>query len=746
MVHQNQTAADMIDRSAVIREFSRGVGTPTNKEMKTNSEEGQVEESSKQVPMDPTIKANKQEESSRRSLLSPHKIACIQIEQTEQKKRVQPPCHCHSCSAFFWFAGADSPSLVALEKGKAAADVQLWTENSLKKSKDIRRGLTQYGATLRKRWTKKFSSTKGQHIKLLANVQAALKERDAGNEMEESAWFTMTEPFGSNARARMLTTALNPDHLLECPENLFEQFENRSKHPSQLFYADYHCMYSVSAHRTTLRHSFIPGAFNVTAEKYGQWQDWHDEEVHRFQAVAASVSYLVFESQSEIMNVLWEIFSNLADKLPLPNSNTPSNTDQEQDEASEPIPLPSFIDPQSLYTDLPSRKFTIQDAYQLCNDQLNYCVTELTKLRQSPTAFNRRRNQSEQLQKMAGSCERFVPYLLLVEPQERVLWWLLIVAEARSLLHALKRSREDGTATSRLLYVSKFKSLVTTIRHRSDQLLQIARAQGLNNAKLGTVVPFSVSRRWGDVNKFLREIAFSEPLWKSRFTNQIACKGVIKAIINDLPRVHVFIQEWGNEGMLITRVQEVLMACEPTIVVHGVEGFDEDEHVRHKLYPNLTSHEHKISMQARTQFLATAISAFDEHTDTRFTASDLSELWTLCQRLSLVFYKGLGFDEECLDQAEDVWVCTDPGEVAESGAKLLQPRKKNGHPAVPAAFHTTIPHHIGEEKVSGRKLTVRTRSKLVPVASDSSQSPLRQPTPSTEPTEAETLEELRIPV
>lgn len=306
MVHQNQTAADMIDRSAVIREFSRGVGTPTNKEMKTNSEEGQVEESSKQVPMNPTTKANKQEESSQRNLLSPHKIACIQIEQLEQKKRVQPPCHCHSCSAFFWFAGADSPSLVALEKGKAAADVQLWTENSLKKSKDIRRGLTQYGATLRKRWTKKFSSTKGQHIKLLANVQAALKERDAGNEMEESAWFTMTEPFGSNARARMLTTALNPDHLLECPENLFEQFENRSKHPSQLFYADYHCMYSVSAHRTTLRHSFIPGAFNVTVEKYGQWQDWHDEEVHRFQAVAASVSYLVFESQSEIMNVLWE--------------------------------------------------------------------------------------------------------------------------------------------------------------------------------------------------------------------------------------------------------------------------------------------------------------------------------------------------------------------------------------------------------------------------------------------------------
>lgn len=74
-------------------------------------------------------------------------------------------------------------------------------------------------------------------------------------------------------------------------------------------------MRSASIHRPLMQRLHIPGTFAITATEYGTWHEREEANVHFLHAIAASVSILVFESQSHILNILWEVLIHLADGL-----------------------------------------------------------------------------------------------------------------------------------------------------------------------------------------------------------------------------------------------------------------------------------------------------------------------------------------------------------------------------------------------------------------------------------------------
>lgn len=258
---------------------------------------------------------------------------------------------------------------------------------------------------------------------------------------------------------------------------------------------------------------------------------------------------------------------------------------------------------------------------------------------------------------------------------------------------------------------------MTTIRLRSDLLLRDAAAQGIKDAKPGVVVPASVIRMWGDAQRFLVDFAFCEPQWRTRFINRLATIGILKSVVEDLPRVHQLVQEWANEGLLITRVEEVLMACNPTILTHKLEPFDQEDHVRHLLNSAGSSDAEDALLFGRDVALTALLSRASEQSEGEKASLKLCEIWERYQELVLCFYLCRGFRPECIEKVEDVWVCTDPGEVVESRPEPRPVRRAGRRPTRPA-FHTTIPHHSGEERASARKLTTRTRTRLNPELSE----------------------------
>lgn len=613
-----------------------------------------------------------------------------------------------------------------LNRDKAITDVRAWVKNSLEKSEKIALGLRYHGKTLRKRWQRKFTSSKQQHIKLINDVHASLAKQCGGEDdkKDKSNWYTRHEPFGKNARSGMLTLGLDPDSLIEEPDNLFRQLEARSKHPAQLFYTDFHCANSAS-NDGLIKQYFVPGTFNITAQDYGAWQEWSDEKVHSFQTVAASVAFLVFESQSEILNALWEIFDRLSYGLSLPVEGLTPQDAEDQQETLEPIPLVTFIDAPSLYVRFPGRKFSLQDVYQICSDQLSYASAELTTLRKSRMAFDRRTKASKEIHKAAGSCVRFIAYQVLVEPHERVLWWLFIVEEAQTLSGDFRQWKEMRTATSHLHYIESFKSFVATIRRRSDHLLRNILAQDLDDALPGSIMPLSLTRTFADIDKFLVHYAFAEPWWKTRIANRISYHGALKPVLKDLPYVHTLVQEWAEEALLITRIQEVLMACEPTILLHHMEPLNQQDRARNKLCPPAPSYPHETKMRERSAPLARFFfPGAGEQSGEAASTPGLSAIWETYQQNSLYFYEKEGFRQEWLEKVEDVWIRTDPGEAIDNKRKPERRRQRKETPTTPT-FETRIPHQIGEERPSARKLTLRTRTRLNPGICDE--------TPSTPP-------------
>lgn len=86
-----------------------------------------------------------------------------------------------------------------------------------------------------------------------------------------------------------------------------------------------------------MKRFYIPDVFAITTTEYGIWQEWEDTKVYFFRAVAASVSILVFESQSHILNMFCKVLDQLACGLSFSAAEPSEQDRRDQNETSEQI-------------------------------------------------------------------------------------------------------------------------------------------------------------------------------------------------------------------------------------------------------------------------------------------------------------------------------------------------------------------------------------------------------------------------
>ncbi|KAK5955332.1 hypothetical protein OHC33_004014 [Knufia fluminis] len=635
-----------------------------------------------------------------------------------------PPCYCVSCSVDFWtrgFAGL-------LDHEVAASRVQQWVSNIFAKSQNIAQYLRQE-KSLRRRWIRKSVS---QRIQILTNacpsltthneITALLGER--GPSQKRKQW---VKP----SRLGLLISILVLDDLSAQPDLLFDHLLDRIRHPSQHFLADYMRVESAAHYTNSLKHPYIFGTFQISEDSnYGRWREWEDRAVHQFEAVVAPFSFLVFESQSKILDVLFEVVSQLAEGLSVSAGQEDTfAVGRYVGERSE-MAAPSLEEVRSLYTLFPQSAICLETARDIALVQVEEVSVAFKCLRTDNTLFAERLRASYALRNATRTFTRntsptaLVATLVLAEPHDRATLWAMIRTQFARLLKA-RGDRGGLSADGYRLYIDEFKVTFAMLYQRFYQLMYTAGVFCSDPISPEVIIPGGfLNGRW-TVQSWLCEYFFPPFAQKSRILALRHMQVRFEQQAEDVRFINDVVKEWIEEVLVVRRVLEILHACEPTVQLHFLDPLEMPRTVWYNMCPSLSVKQHENRMEERGQALKNILYPVTDYTlptgrrDAAWHAKQtsardaLKQTWTKYGKLTLEYWKQKGSKEEWLKAIEATLPYSGHDENPSTPRPAVEPRTPTKRQVTtPPMTPTSIPHQYLPEGASERKLTKKKRGEL----------------------------------
>lgn len=655
------------------------------------------------------------------------------------RHNILPPCYCVSCSKYFWNHVKDGfPRL--LDQNLAASQVQGWVENTMAKSQSITQALARHEQALRRRWTKKHAGQRRQiltkacpSLMTYRGLEALLAERSPGQKRSK-----LTKP----GRRSILTSILILDELVEDPNLLFEHLHDRTQHPSRHFLADFMRVESAALYKDLLEHPYIFGAFQITNDPaYGKWREWEDGPIHRFEAVAAPYSVLVFESQSHILDILSEVVLQVIEGLPPSAGQEQKLLSRRCSSDPQPLSLPSLDGIGSLYTRFPQPQFSFEIAHETACSEAFRALSIMKNLRADNFTFTERMKSCQALRNATRvltpgtSQNALVASLILAVPHDRLVSWMNITHQFKSLQEA-EHSKADYLTEGQQSYTHAFKTLTAMLFHRFYQLTYLAEVFCGNAVTPEALIPAGfLNGRW-TARSWLQEYFFGLPTQPIRIMALRYLQVRFEQQQEDVRFMNDLIKEWLDEVLVIRRVLEILQACEPTVRQYFLEPFDGPRSMWYNMCPDLSVGHYEDSMEDRGEELDNLLRPLAEYTlptgrrDATWHAKKdsaeklLRDTWSRYEEVTVGYWKRQKFKPSWLNVVRFAMAATEPEEAPDASPSVSEPRSPSKKQVIPSPMTpTSIPHQHVPEAVSERKLTRKKRDELNPPAEHEDEKP-----------------------
>lgn len=650
--------------------------------------------------------------------------------------RPEPPCLCYSCSKLFWNYGK---GFVHVVKNQIASEwVTNWSRNTIHKAIEISNCLKRYEKSLRKRWSKKKIAERKNILKKIYPMMLSYQTLQK--------LLVNRQTLDPQHRKGFLTSNFNVDDLGSDPELLFQHLKNRAyHHPSAWFFTDFMRIVDMVSSRTYLHVEYAFGAFNITANDYGVWQEWRDHAVHQFEMVSAPMAMLVFESQSEILNVLHQVVGELVSDLQTPMAPILNDPHNWYALSTTPITTPEFFQVKSIFSEPSLPTFTFHQAVQLSKEQHAQYTENLAKLRSSNSNFVERIKLSSELEDASGKSlwnkQALIAYHTLAAPHERVIWWNLIAQSIELLAQRQVVSRKLNTNSAMNAYMEMFLEVNQIMHNRSEQLERIMKGCCYVVAKAHMIVPSEFIQikdedgqhgkeliRWISRNytqdHTLAQHAISQDLLQNMFEEDSRNTGM----------VHPIFQEWLQEQVALRRVTAVLMACDPTRGLYQYQPFDQFWSMWEAMYPEgsgrvmyhsvLAERGEKIRACIRPDLKGYTLPSGPKneswHEKHGAAVAALHETWAKYEKATMKYYeKTRGFKAPWLDLVSQVMRDTEPEQpaspasVAETPTAPLSTTTEAEATSSSLAM-SSIPHYSSEVIVVAKTITKKKQKELNP--------------------------------
>jgi len=677
------------------------------------------------------------------------------IEQTNHRiLRPKPPCFCYACSKLFWNYGK---GFVYVIKHQTATEwVTSWSRNTIQKAIEISNCLKRYEKSLRKRWSKKKSAERKNILKKICPMMLSHQtlQKLLVNKLA----------LDPHHRKGFVTSNLNIDDLGADPEVLFQHLKNRAgHHPSAWFFTDLMRIVDMVSSRTYLHVEYAFGAFNVTADDYGLWQEWRDDAIHRFEMVSAPLAMLVFESQSAILDILHHVVGELVSDLQTPMAPITNNPHNWYTLSTSPITVPEFSQVKSIFSEPSLPTLTFQEAVHLSKKQYGQYVQGFATLRCSNSKFVERVKLSSELQDASGNSlwdkRALIAYHTLAAPHDRVIWWNLIAQSIELLAERQVVCHKLNTNSAIRAYLDMFVEVNQILYNRSQQLERIMMGCCYVVAKAHVVVPsefIQIKNENEGHGKELIDWIVRNYTQDHTLAQYSVSQDLLQKMFEEDPRntgmVHPIFQEWLQEQVALRRVTAVLMACDPTRGQYQYQPFDQFWSMWEAMYPEnsgrvmyhsvLAERGEKIRACIRPDLKGYTLPSGPKnkswHEKHGAAVAALHETWAKYEKATMKYYeKTRGFKAPWLDLVSQVLRETDPEQPA-------APASATETPAAPPSTTTeaeatssslavsSIPHHSSEVIVVPKTLTKKKQKELNPPSDfeeEVATPPAEEPTP-----------------
>jgi len=658
------------------------------------------------------------------------------------RHNILPPCYCISCAKYFWDYFKEGFTEL-LDHNVAASRVRDWTDNIMAKSKSIMQALKQHEKALRRRWIKKNSY---QRRKILEKACPSLMTfQGLASLLEERRPGQKGTKFAKPGRTSILISILILDELVANSDLLFEHLHDRTKHPSQHFFADFMRVESAALYKDFLAHPYIFGTFQITNdEDYGQWRTWEDGPVHRFEAVATPYSILVFESQSIMLDVLSKVLSELMVGLPASVDHGRNLVHNQSSAGYQPVTLPSLETCGSIHTTFPQITSCLKVAWNVTINQLEKVVDALSELKTNNSTFIERVRASQALRNATRaftpgtSRKALAAVVVLAEPHDRVVTWLDVVRQFE-VVAKTQDTTQNPTAEAHCQFMHEFKTLSAMLHHRFNQLLFTVGIICDDPISPDAIIPAGLLSEQWTIGGWLRSYFLSPPTQAIRIMALRHMEICCKQQGQDVRYINELVREWIDEVLVIRKVLEVLHAYRPTVHIHSLEPFNAPQTLWYNMCPSQNIRQYQHRMEQRGEELIGVLLPATEYTMPRgrrdaawytkqASARDvLRDTWTRYGEITLEYWKRKGFQPAWLDMISATLACAEPKDTDSASQpphEASSPFKKQviSPPTTPTT-PTLIPHQHGAEVLSERKLTKKKRDELNTPSEDGDEMP-----------------------
>ncbi|KAK5106638.1 hypothetical protein LTS08_000759 [Lithohypha guttulata] len=652
----------------------------------------------------------------------------------ERRRMIYPPCYCSVCSNTYW-----NPSgfLAGCDYREWRGYVEGLVRTMVERCKSIAVSLTQHGEILRRRWARK-SVAQRRNILLSTHDQFPSYNRLAkivrGNASRQGHW--STDPVERNLIRGLVISNLNLDDLANKPEVLFEHLELRSgSHPSLFFFADLMRTQSATAF-AQLSDIYMFGTFDITETHYGKWQTWQDEPVHRFEAMSCPFAIPVFDAQSCVLAVLFQVVLQLQNGLTVPTQlkNLPTTHTAG---SHHQINLPTVLNFQSLFVKPSVLRPNLEMALTIAHRKLVQVTNDLQKFRQDSTAMLERialcSSFMEALRSVSAMKKSHTVYLLLAEPHDRVLVWLHI----RKMFDKVIKLR-DSKDHNRAFYYDAIRRLIEVVIARGRAIVSIATRLCRDLANQKAIVPDETLNGCSTVQDWLEQYFFESPWQRSRIIKTLFMQMHCNRHTGSMRLVHGLIKDWIEEVTTVIGIIELIAISEPMLEMDITALYD--------LPTMIVGEKSNKKIQLDLIFAATdarlkglknildAVMGGNSKINTR-----PSDLVTLMQQLPKTWsayttetcrhFQKCKFSASWIAAIQEVSKATAPIQPidkvslnhATEARQSRSPRKRSENTQEANAnretlFETSIPHHWGPDSPAVHKMTRKKRDEVNPAS------------------------------
>lgn len=677
-----------------------------------------------------------------------------------QRIYVYPPCYCITCSTHLW---SETGFVEVLDHRSVCAQVTKWIQNIHTNMHVLDCSLKSHGKRVERLWKRK---TIGQRKTMLAKVSTELPTyHDIANLVGEYHLRSKSRKMRNLGRNSALLTNLTCEELVEDSDSLFTHLMLRSsKHPSQLFLADLLRIQSGIRLLELIDLSYIFGTFNITESKYGSWQKWEDQPVHRFEAVTAPHATIVFESQSLILDLLSSILNQLVSELPNGPSQKSESMDRPVLASPNSLRLPAFpeVGPQPMVH--PISPLSLEDAGVIVEAQFTKVVRQLTILRSDNKAFvehiktcnafmeairplpdfchcrrcggsemtmrppnlapgnvSTREKQSHKLSNLnktpmkrnGKSSQR--AYHVLAEPHDRVITWLYICRQLRKCL-----GTRNASCSNSQVYQDTLHELLCMLAHRHLVLRNTVLALCRNAPRPELAVPHSLIGPQDTLNLWLEKYMFT-PAWsEARPIRDLLMRACLYEHPEEVRAINGLLQDWIEEAAAIVKIQDILVLGYPSIQFCHTTLITKPEALWFKILPS--SNYHAVRMiQERGKKVKDCLHSISqyvlptgEHNSEWFHRNEeakdhLFQTWKGYAEATLKYYARIDFSAAWLEVIGRVMIVTTPERVPVSLDHKMSVLPHSVLPDKTIFSESSIPHQSGIESPSFRKVTRKKR-------------------------------------